>query len=105
VEDKALKTRQKGINILKRKQYAAVWLSWKRHRDRGSRGRKVAVIAQRSRNRTEMGKDQKSRRDSRIVKRYPSVNAPGSNRLSGPGQEAPTGRQSSVSREITEKVK
>jgi len=90
VEDKTLKTRLKGINILKKKsQYAAVWLSCKRHRDRGSRGREVAVIAQRSRYRTVTGKDQKSRRDSRIAKRYPSVNAPGSNRLSGPGQEAP----------------
>ena len=76
VEDKTLKTRQKGINIMKKKsQYATVWLFRKRYRDRGSRGGEVAVIAQRSRYRTVTGKDQKSRRDSRIAKRYLSANA------------------------------
>ena len=37
-----------------------------------------------------MDMDQKTRRESRIAKRYPSANAPGSNRLSGPGREAPS---------------
>ena len=48
------------------------------------------MIAQRSRYRTVTDKDQKTRRDRRIAKRYPSANAPGLNRLSGPGQEAPS---------------
>ena len=37
-----------------------------------------------------MDKDQKMRRGRRIAKRYPGANALGSNRLSGPGQEAPS---------------
>ena len=90
MEDKTLKTRQKGINILRKSQYAAVWLFRKRYRDRGSRGRKVIVITPRSRYRTVMDKDQKTRRESRIATRYPSANAAGSHRLSGPGQEAPS---------------
>jgi len=64
----------------------------------------VAVIAQRSRYRIAKDKDQKSRRDSRIAKRYPSANAQGSNRLSGPGQEAPGSPVILGVREITEKA-
>jgi len=36
-----------------------------------------------------MDEEQKTKRDSRIAKRYPGANAPGSSRLSGPDQEAP----------------
>jgi hypothetical protein len=48
----------------------------------------VAVIAQRSRFRAVTDKDQKTSRGNRIATRYPGANAPGSSRLSGPGQEA-----------------
>ena len=48
----------------------------------------MAVIALRSRFRTVTDKDQKTTWGKRIATRYPGANAPGSNRLSGPGQEA-----------------
>ena len=89
MEEKTLKTRQKGMNILEIK--AGMPPSGDpggRHRDRGSRGRKVVVIAPRSRNRAVTDKDQKTRWGNRIATRYPGANAPGSSRLSGPGQEA-----------------
>ena len=48
----------------------------------------MAVIALRSRIRTVTDKDQKTRWGKRIATRCPGANAPGSSRLSGPGQEA-----------------
>lgn len=46
------------------------------------------MIALRSRNRIVTDKDQQTRWGKRIATRYPGANAPGSSRLSGPGQEA-----------------
>lgn len=106
VEEKTLKTRQKGINMRKKKsQHAAAWPFRRCHRDGGSRERKVTVIAQRSRHSAVTDEDQKSNRDNRIARRYPGAHARGLCRLSGPGQAAPTDRQSSVSRGITEKAR
>jgi len=105
VEDKTLKTRQKGINILRKSQYAAVWLSRKRYRDRGSRGRKVIVIAQRSRYRTVMDKDQKTRRGNRILQEIPRCQRIRVIRCPVQAIKPRAVRQFSVSKEITEKVK
>ena len=89
MEGNTLKTRQKGMNMLENEtSMPPSGDPGGRHRDRGSRGRKVVVIASRSRIRTVTDKDQKTSRGSRIAKRYPGANASGSNRLSGPGQEA-----------------
>jgi hypothetical protein len=103
VEDKTLKTRQKGINILRKSQYAAVWLSRKRYRDRGSRGRKVIVIAQRSRN-SAVRKDQKSRWGTRILQEIPRCQCIRVIRCPVQAIEPRAVRQFSVSKEITEKA-
>jgi len=69
-------------------QYAAVWRSWRRHRDRGSRQREVVVIAPRSRNRAVTDKDPKTSWGKRIAKRYLGAKSLGSSSLSGPGRAA-----------------
>ncbi len=89
VEGKTLKTRQKGMNMLEKKPHAAAWLSRKRYRGRGSRGRKVAVITQRGRYSAVTGKDQKTSGGNRIAQRYPGANTLRSFRLSGPDQSVP----------------
>jgi hypothetical protein len=72
--------------------WPSVWRSWRRHRDRGSGGREVVVIAQRSRNRAVTDKDQKTRWGKRIAQRYLGANALGSSSLPAPGQAASASR-------------
>ena len=70
VEEKTLKIRPNGSTDEKKSQEAAVWLSQKRDRDRGSRRRKVTVIALRSRH-SAAWKDQKSGWGGRISEEIP----------------------------------
>ena len=83
MEEKTLKIRQ-----ILRSQFSVVWLFRDRYWNRGSRERKVAVTALKSRNRTVIGKDQKTKRGSRTAKRYLSARAQWSHRLSDPPAKA-----------------